>query len=352
VELVEFTNFFITYIRSRLMGWGSRFEKIKDIIVAFLVVKRGKYSQSFLNTSFFLLISATLVGGPVVIENNPFISDYYSQNEAISQSVLATDISAISFQTTISEKPRDKTIDYEVKPGDTLASIAEKFDISVDTIKWANNLKNDTIKTSQTLKILPVSGVAHEVKSGESVYSIAKRYSVEAQNIVNFPFNEFEDLDTFALRVGQTVYVPDGAPPQIRPSGPRPGRIDIIAGQPGTGSFLWPTSGYISQYPVGYHLALDIANKSLPEVLASDTGTVAFSGCFGYGYGCHIIVDHGNGFQTLYGHMSRLDVSAGQGVGRGQSIGRVGSTGRSTGPHLHFEIRKNGILQNPLGYLK
>ncbi|OGK40137.1 hypothetical protein A3F34_03320 [Candidatus Roizmanbacteria bacterium RIFCSPHIGHO2_12_FULL_44_10] len=351
-ELVEFTNFFFTYIKSRLLGWGTRFEKIKDIVVAFLVVKRGKYSQSFLNTSFFLLISFTLVGGPVVVENNPFISDSFSQNEAIAQNVLSTDTSAISFQTTISEKPRDKTIDRIVKPGETLASIAETYEISVDTIKWANNLKSDIIKPGQTLKILPITGIAHEVRSGESVYSIAKRYGVDAQNIVNFIFNDFEDVDTFSLRVGQTIYVPDGTPPQIRPSGPRPGRIDIIAGQPGTGAFIWPTTGYVSQYPVPYHMALDIANKSLPDVLASDTGTVAFSGCLAYGYGCHVIIEHSNGFQTLYGHMSRLDVAAGQGVSKGQVIGRVGTTGRSTGPHLHFEVRSGGALQNPLGYLR
>ncbi|MBP6884962.1 MAG: M23 family metallopeptidase, partial [Candidatus Pacebacteria bacterium] len=87
-------------------------------------------------------------------------------------------------------------------------------------------------------------------------------------------------------------------------------------------------------------------------VIASDTGTVSFSGCLGYGYGCHVIIDHGNGFQTLYGHLSRIDVNAGQNVGQGEKIGTLGSTGRSTGPHLHFEIRKGGVLQNPLGYLQ
>lgn len=354
-ELAEFIRFLAGYIKLRLHGWGTNFEHIKDIIVAFLVVKRGKYSQSFLNTSFFLLVGATLIAGPIIIENNPFISDYFQDQEGSVQSVLATDLSDLSVQTTISNKPRAEIREYKVKAGDTLASIADQFDVSVDSLKWENNLKGDTIKPGQTVRVLPVSGVAHKVKSGESIYSIAKRYGVDAQAIVNFPFNEFEDLDTFALSTGQTLIVPGGTPPQEKPTivrGKAPQRVNIVAGQPGSGRFIWPTTGNISQYPVYYHMALDIANRSLPPVIASDTGTVSFSGCLGYGYGCHVIIDHGNGFQTLYGHLSRIDVNAGQNVGQGEKIGTLGSTGRSTGPHLHFEIRKGGVLQNPLGYLQ
>jgi murein DD-endopeptidase MepM/ murein hydrolase activator NlpD len=99
-------------------------------------------------------------------------------------------------------------------------------------------------------------------------------------------------------------------------------------------------------------MALDIANPSLPAVIAADTGTVVFSGCIAYGYGCHVIIDHGNGYQSLYGHMSVLSVSPGQAVSQGQQIGKMGSTGRSTGPHLHFEIRSGGTLLNPLNFLR
>lgn len=350
---VEFIKFFSGYVKSRLMGWGGRFERVKDIVVAILVVKRGKYSQSFLNTSFFLMVGAILIAGPIIIENNPFIAHYFSEEDPIAPSVLATDIYSLSFRTDISEKPRAEIRDYTVKPGDTLASIAEQFNISVDSIKWENNLKNDTIKPGDTLRILPVTGVAHKVKSGESIYTIAKRYDVDAQAIVNFPFNEFADADTFAITTGQTLIVPGGVPPQEKAKpGYAPQRVTIVAGQPGSGNFIWPTSGSVSQYPVYYHMALDIANRSLPGVVASDTGTVSYAGCISWGYGCHVIIDHGNGFQTLYGHLSRIDVSAGQGVGQGQTIGRVGSTGRSTGPHLHFEIRRGGALQNPLSYLQ
>ena len=351
-ELMDFIRFFSSYTQSRLLNWGHRFESIKDVFVAILVVKRGKYSSSFLNTSFFLLVGATIVAGPIILENNPFISDYFAENQGLSESVLAADIYSMSLRTDFSEKPRSEIIEYEVRSGDTLASIAGKFNIDVDTIKWENNLTSETIKPGDVLRILPVSGIGHKVKAGESIYSIAKKYNVDAQAIVNFPFNEYEDTDTFALAVGQTLIVPQGVPPRAVPvARPAPQRATIIAGVPGSGRFIWPTSGDISQYPVGYHMALDIANRSLPPVIASDTGTVSFSGCLNWGYGCHVIIDHGNGFSTLYGHLSRIDVSAGQVVNQGQTIGRLGSTGRSTGPHLHFEIRSGGALQNPLGYL-
>lgn len=354
-ELHEFTRFFFGYIHTRLQDAGARFEGFKDIIVSLLVVKRGKYSSSFLNTSFFLFVGASLIAGPIIVENNPFIAGYFKEGTDIAtQQVLASDIYSMSFQTQFSHKPRATIEEYEIKPGDTLASIASKFDISVDTIKWQNNLKNDTIKPGDRLEILPQTGIAHKVKSGESIYSIAKRYRVDAQNIVNFPFNEFEDLDTFALSVGQTLIVPGGVPPAapVIARGPGVSRASVVAGVAGNGRFIWPTTGYISQYPVSYHMALDIANRALPAVIASDGGTVVFSGCIGYGYGCHVIIDHGNGFSSLYAHLSRIDAQAGAVVSQGQKIGNVGSTGRSTGPHLHFEIRSGGVLQNPTAYLK
>jgi murein DD-endopeptidase MepM/ murein hydrolase activator NlpD len=99
-------------------------------------------------------------------------------------------------------------------------------------------------------------------------------------------------------------------------------------------------------------MALDIANRSAPAIIASDTGTVIYTGCLTWGYGCHVIVDHGNGYQSLYAHLSAIDASAGQVVGKGQRLGVMGSTGRSTGTHLHFEIRQSGRLLNPLSFLQ
>lgn len=349
-EVIDFGYFLFDYLKSRIIRFGVNFEKIKDVIVALLIVKRGKYSQSLLNTGFFLLVSVALIGGPAIAENNPQISGYLSESYDNSNSILSIASYDNPFETRFSQKPRDAVIDYKVIGGDTLSGIAKKFDISIETIKWANNLKTETIKPDQILKIPPISGVVHKVASGENVYSIAKKYKSDAQKIVNFPFNDFTDLDTFSLSAGQILYVPDGVIEEEKPYVPT--YMQIAAGQAGSGNFIWPTSGMITQYYVWYHKAIDIASGGGPAILAADSGVVVYSACLRYDYGCHVIIDHQNGYQTLYAHLSSLGVSVGQSVTRGGYLGVMGSTGRSTGPHLHFEIRSGGQLLNPLSYLK
>lgn len=351
-DLILFITFLKNYFRSRLINFGQGFERFKDLVVAFLIAKRGRYSQSFLNTSFFFLAVSTLIAGPIIAENNPFIGGFNNQNNQIVINEVAYSPYDQSLETVISDKPRSGLENYTVRTGDTLASIAKRFDISVETIKWANNLKSDVIKPGQILKIPPITGVVHKVVSGETVYSIAKKYHTNPQNIVNFPFNEFTDLDTFGLTVGQILFVPDGViEEEAKPVAPRY-LAQVESGVRGSSTFIWPTSGVITQYPVWYHMALDIANPGAPAILASDGGTVTFAECYPYGYGCHIIIDHGNGYQTLYAHLSKINVSVGQGVSQGQVIGIMGSTGRSTGTHLHFEIRSGGQLLNPLNFLR
>lgn len=354
-DVFDFIRFFYSYSKSRLIFFGLNFEKIKDLLVSLLIIKRGKYSQSFLNTSFFLLVFTVMFGASAVAENNPLVANYFAANEQTEPIVLVSDIANMPFETTISQKPRDTIVEYTVEEGDTLASLGKKFDVSVDTIKWANNLKTETIKQGQTLKMPPVTGVVHKVASGENIYSIAKKYKTEAQNIVNFPFNDFTDLDTFALNVGQTLYVPDGVIEEEKPI-IRPRFIpEVVAGAPGTGNFIWPSSGNVSQYPIWYHNALDIANASAPPVIAADAGTIVYAACERYGYGCHIIIDHNNGYRTLYAHLSEIYVSIEPGKNiatQGQPIGKMGSSGRSTGVHLHFEIRSGDKIVNPLNFLK
>lgn len=257
--------------------------------------------------------------------------------------------------TLVSDKPRDRIIEYQVQEGDTISSIAEKFAISQETIVWQNDLaKNAVLKPGQTLQILPVTGVSHKVAKGETIYSIAKKYSAEPQAMVDFPFNTFVNDETFALAVGQVLIVPDGTPPKEAPppsyyarrTTPDAGAVTA------SGVFVWPASGYISQGFAWYHKGIDIANKATPDILAADAGAVTYTGCLGWGYGCHVIVGHGNGYVTLYAHLSQVYVNIGQRVGRGNALGRMGSTGRSTGTHLHFEIRQNGVLVNPLNFLR
>ena len=204
---------------------------------------------------------------------------------------------------------------------------------------------------AQELKIPPVTGIVHKVREGDTIYSIAKRYQTEAQKILNFPFNDFADLDTFALNVGQTLIVPDGVPPAAAPIIPRSFTTrPLIAG--GSGQFSWPSVGVITQYPIWYHLALDIANPSQPPVTAASDGQVVLVEYLKYGYGHHLILGHSDGLSTLYAHMTEIYVKTGDKVTRGQVIGKMGSTGKSTGTHLHFEVRKNGTIVNPLSFLK
>lgn len=354
-DLRDFYFFLKTYLRNKTAALGNRFEHVKNILVLFLMTKRGKYQQSFLHTSFLLLIVSISVAGPIITENNPLIGKNALEGPAQNRSIASIYTFAASSNLTttrISQKPRDTVQTYTVKSGDTLAEIAKSFGLEVDTIQWANDLKNDTISPNDTLKIPPVDGIVYKVKSGDTIYSIADTFNTNAQKILNFPFNEFADIDTFAITPGQLLIVPDGVPPSEAPKRPTQFTPQFAAGTAGSGNFIWPASGNITQYYVWYHQALDIANASAPPVLAADSGTVSYSACIGWGYGCHIIIDHANGYQTLYGHLSRIDINTGQGVGKAQQIGIMGSTGLSTGTHLHFEIRSGGQLLDPLGFLQ
>jgi len=350
-EIGEFSIFLKDYFLAKLLNAGQVFEGIKDIIVAFLIVKRGKYSSSFLNTSFLVIVAAAIVGGPIIAENTPFLQTLNNQSNNYQAMVVSYNPYVGSLSTDFSVKPRDKMENYTVKGGENLAMIAKRFDISTDTIRWANDLKGDLIKPNQVLKIPPITGIVYKVVSGDTIYTIAKKYHTNAQNIVNFIFNDFADLDTFALTPGQLLYVPDGT---IEPEKPAYSQVfaQIQAGVKGSSNFIWPTSGMITQYPVWYHMALDIANSSAPPVIAADTGTVIFAGWNSTGYGNMIMIDHGNGYRSLYGHLSAISVSPGQVVNKAQQIGQMGSTGRSTGTHLHFEIRSGETLLNPLNFLK
>src|SRR3989344_9293465 len=182
-DLIEYFVFLKNYTKSRVLSFGQSFEKFKDVIVALLVAKRGRYSSYFLNSSFFLLVAAVIIAGPIIAENNPFVASFQQNSNIYQGGVVSYNPYENSLSTVISTKPRDKIVDYEVAGGDSLASIADKFDVSVDTIKWANNLKSETIKPGQILKIPPITGVVHKVVSGDNVYSIAKKYESDAQKI-------------------------------------------------------------------------------------------------------------------------------------------------------------------------
>ena len=348
-DLSDWRRGWFLYIEKKLGRMGTRFETYKTFLVNFLMARRGGYQRPFLHFSLGMLLVVGILSAPILARSYPGALPT-SLNEFTPASAVLTslDLTEYGVQTQVSAKPRDQVILYAVQEGDTLASISQKFDVSVDSIKWSSDLKSDELSIGQELKIPPVTGIVHKVKEGETIYSIAKKYKTEPQKIANWIFNDFSDLDTFAINIGQILIVPDGVQPEAPaifiPAPP------VFAG--GTGQFQWPTGGLITQYYVWYHRGIDIANSAAPGIAAADSGVVTLVEYLRWGYGQHVMIDHGNGFITLYGHMSEIYVKPGDRVSRGQTIGRMGSTGRSTGTHLHFEIRRGNELVNPLPFLK
>lgn len=328
-----------------------RIEEKKSIVVSALYKKRGKMSRQLTHSGMAALAALGVVMAPMIAQEFPGRKVNPWEISA-APTVLSASTDDPGIDTQISSKVRDSIIDYTVSDGDTIKSIALKFDVSESTIKWQNNLTSDKIKLGQILKILPVTGVAHKVQKGDTVYSIAKKYDSDPQAIVDFPFNSFSNDETFELAIGQVVIVPDG----VMPSEAVTPRIRQITPDAGTvvasGQFVWPTAGTITQRFSWYHPGLDIANRSLPGVVAADSGHIIYAGWDSTGYGNMVLIDHGNGFRTRYGHLSQIFVISGQTVARGTSIGKMGSTGHSTGPHTHFEIYLNGTRVNPLSYLR
>jgi murein DD-endopeptidase MepM/ murein hydrolase activator NlpD len=270
--------------------------------------------------------------------------------------IMAADNSGAD--TLVSELPKGETTEYRVANGDTVSSIALKFGVTIDTIMWENSLKTvDSIKVGQILKILPVTGVRYKVKRGETIYSIAKAYQVDAQNIIDYPFNTFSNDETFALSAGQELIIPDGIKPKeiiLDTTRYTARTVAAIPGVVGEGNFMWPTSGTISQRYYWYHRAVDIANHNNPAIVAAQGGTVVTAGWNAGGYGNFVIINHGNGYSTLYAHMlnNSVVVQAGQVVKQGQKLGTMGSTGRSTGTHLHFEVKGPNGNVDPLSALR
>ncbi len=251
--------------------------------------------------------------------------------------------------------PRTSIEVYTVQSGDTVLGIARKFGLKPDTILWANpalERNPDLLRIGDRLIILPVDGVLHVVQPGDTLSSIAAKYKVTPQEIAEYPLNGLESVDT-PLTVGKQLVVPRGQKPYVPQQvlaydGPVP-----EGASEGSGVFAWPTSGIITQPFWNGHRAIDIAAREATPVLAADSGYVvlARSGGWNWGYGNVVMIDHQNGYLTVYAHMKGIYVRQGEQVAKGQQIGIVGNTGNSTGPHLHFEIRYRKVNRNPLSYL-
>jgi murein DD-endopeptidase MepM/ murein hydrolase activator NlpD len=248
---------------------------------------------------------------------------------------------------------RTEILTYSVEAGDTVSGIAAKFGLAPETITWANpSLENnpDLLQVDQELVILPVDGVYHQVGDTDTVESIAAAYQIAPSAIINFPLNVLNP-DNPIIQPGQWLVAPGGTKPYVPRAVTAYGGLVPEDATTGTGVFAWPTSGIIFQGYWSAHPALDIAGWLSAPVLAADSGYVIAAGWDDTGYGNAVVIDHGNGFQTLYAHLQAVFVNVGDEVAKGQQIAGMGSSGNSTGPHTHFEIRQGTVQRNPIGFL-
>ncbi len=266
-------------------------------------------------------------------------------------------------RTIIPNRPRAGVDKYIVQPGDNLFFIAEKYGLKPETVLWGNYevLRDNPqfLRPDQELVILPVDGVYYQWAAGDSLGAVANFFQVEPQAILEWPGNKLDLAvvpEEVQIAEGSWLIVPGGrrelkdwGPPAITRQNPAAAAYygsgycgQVYEGAIGIGSFIWPTvatsiSGY--DYSPTLHPGLDIAGAEGNAVFATDSGVVVFAGWSEYGYGYLIVLDHGNGWQSAYAHLSAVSVGCGQSVARGSVIGAVGNTGNSTGSHLHFELR-------------
>ena len=267
---------------------------------------------------------------------------FFNSEGYVAQGIEEASVSEFVFKEPVSYQ------DYTVKSGDTISSITYKFGLSnISTLIAVNDISNVRyLKFGQKLRIPSVDGLLHTVSSSDSLESISAKYHVTVEDIL-----DINDLDSDVLSIGQSLFIP-GA------------KLDSKSLQKAMGElFTWPikaswrlSSAFGSRAdPItgaaSYHTGVDMACPTGTSIKASMSGTVAYASWSNV-FGNYAIIKHIDGYQTLYGHMSKIKVKQGQFVSQGQEIGLVGSTGYSTGPHLHFTVYKNGKLVNPMSVLK
>jgi murein DD-endopeptidase MepM/ murein hydrolase activator NlpD len=281
--------------------------------------------------------------------------------------------------TDVPSRPRQEVMRYIVKPGDTLFGIAEKFGIKPETILWSNQAvlgdNPHSLRPDQELNILPVDGAYYRWSAGDGLNGVAKFFGVTPEQIINYPGNQLDptklgDYTAPNIETGAWLVIPGGHSEFVSWSAPvipldnpgvakvlGPGACEnVLGGAVGTGAFVWPTvthtlSGFDYE-PQANHPGIDISGKEGDAVYAADSGVIVYAGWNNWGYGNVIVINHANGWQTLYAHLSAYFVSCGGFVYQGNTIGAVGTTGNSTGPHLHFEMMYNGVRVNPHDYVR
>ncbi len=266
------------------------------------------------------------------IDPHPYIDD---SDKIIAGHALISD-KRPTLEAVSGDSSSDQISVYVVREGDTLSSIADMFDVTENTIRWANNLSGKTVREDQQLIILPISGVKYTVKKGDSLKSITSSFHGDGDEILSY--NNLEDASD--LKVGLQIIIPHGEiGPSVKPKPKSSGGTLVNKSTPGY--FTRPVNGGKRTQGVHGHNGIDIGSSLGTPILAAAGGKVliAKEGGWNGGYGNYVVISHSNGMQTLYAHLNSVSVVPGADISQGNVIGTMGSTGRSTGVHVHFEVR-------------
>ncbi len=348
------------------IGLAGIFLRISTAAITFIFILVIVWGMG----DFFLGSSNTLIGGngvpgsPLISQNTPgevgdvAMPQYAAKIMAVSRKAL--------LHTIVPNRPRTEVGQYTVIPGDSVYGISQLFNLQPQTIFWGNYeiLADDVHRLSpgQVLNILPADGVYYEWRAGNSLNQVAEFFGVTAEAILSFPANHLNpanigDFDDTVIDPGTWLVIPGGKREFVTWSAPLISREDPtvarvlgagfcsgpMEGPVGSGSFIWPTSGTrlsgFDYSPPTNHYAIDIGPEEGQSIFAADAGVVVYAGWNDWGYGNVIVIDHGNGWQSLYAHLNGMDVGCGSYVYQGDIIGLMGNTGIAPGTQLHFELR-------------
>jgi murein DD-endopeptidase MepM/ murein hydrolase activator NlpD len=355
--------------------FSSYTDNIKKKIIKNMFWGRGylfKLSLQFASVIILVILTSSY------FYRSPTVSAQFETQAQVQTSDVLT-MKGSTMTDTPEDRGNTEPETYVVKVGDTVSGIAQDNGISSETIRWANDLEEYTvIKPGQELKIPQGDGVLITARKGDNVEKLAKKYNSSPQLIIAQNQNLFPP--DFELTVGEDVFIPDGRIPEpVRPT--TPVYSGVIATSPnlylnsspvvpGVGRFLnWPVAGgrgRLTQCYSGWHNGIDIADAGYPDLVAAASGTVSFAGCQsgscpaigsqvgGYGLAWAVVIDHGNGLSTVYGHMNQIYVKRGQFVSAGQSLGQMGRSGTAYGTHVHFMVLNGGSWRgiNPSPYMR